>query len=569
MITFVRTYSPPLPVVWYLTLVALTAGGQEQCENELAKANNDLPFLFRYQEDFNRRRNPNNRTGDDGSQYARILIMHPVYAGSHELILRQFGERMVSRGHQVTQIRWRSTKTTEVESPVEIITLSPDNHDLRYPYMQADGTFEPPAKMLWDRRLSITEIPTDVFLIIEAHCRHLLGDTVLLQRLRLQNFTVAVVDLMANECSLAVAHHLGIPTVAFWGLLFQGPEVSEMGIFVPPSVVPAFMSEFKPRMSFLERVWNSCMALAQRLILEYYFLIVNANIRRLVPSVPESRELLRNVQVVLVNGHWVLDFAKLTPPHVHYIGCIQCGFPSPLPHHLAAWMDSASEGIVLFSLGFTGYESAAVPKAVIHAFMAAFRRLPSGYRVLFRFNKKDLEDIPENVLVIDWFPQYDLLAHPATKLFISHCGINSINEAMYHGVPIVAIPVFADQGDNAIRLREKGVSVVLDKADVTEDHIYRAITTVLNNCTYKENARRLSNIIHEDPLGFMQAARWVEHVHKYRQVNPKFTDGELNLIQYLALDVFAFLLIGAMLPCVVLYLCYCQTSWWMKKIKTN
>ena len=34
-----------------------------------------------------------------------VLILHPVYAGSHELTLRVLGEQMVARGHRVTQIR--------------------------------------------------------------------------------------------------------------------------------------------------------------------------------------------------------------------------------------------------------------------------------------------------------------------------------------------------------------------------------------------------------------------------------------------------------------------------------
>lgn len=61
----------------------------------------------------------------------RVLILHPIYAGSHELTLRKFGEELMSRGHQVTQVRWRSSKTRQVNTPVQVITLSPNNSDLR------------------------------------------------------------------------------------------------------------------------------------------------------------------------------------------------------------------------------------------------------------------------------------------------------------------------------------------------------------------------------------------------------------------------------------------------------
>ena len=39
------------------------------------------------------------------SQAANILILHPLYAGSHDLVLRLVGDRLVARGHSVTQIR--------------------------------------------------------------------------------------------------------------------------------------------------------------------------------------------------------------------------------------------------------------------------------------------------------------------------------------------------------------------------------------------------------------------------------------------------------------------------------
>ncbi|MPC55833.1 hypothetical protein E2C01_049778 [Portunus trituberculatus] len=69
------------------------------------------------------------------------------------------------------------------------------------------------------------QIPTDVFSLIDAHCLSLLGDPALAQHLASLNFTVALVDLIANECSLALAHRLGLPVVGFWGFSFQGGEV--------------------------------------------------------------------------------------------------------------------------------------------------------------------------------------------------------------------------------------------------------------------------------------------------------------------------------------------------------
>ena len=61
--------------------------------------------------------------------------------------------------------------------------------------------------------------------------------------------------------------------------------------------------------------------------------------------------------------------------------------------------------------------------------------------------------LPKHVQPIKWGPQNDILAHPATKAFITHAGANSLYEAAYHAVPVVAIPIFGDQPRNAAQVR--------------------------------------------------------------------------------------------------------------------
>lgn len=59
-------------------------------------------------------------------------------------------------------------------------------------------------------------------------------------------------------------------------------------------------------------------------------------------------------------------------------------------------------------------------------------------------------------MIRKWFPQSDILAHPNTKLFISHCGLGGVNEAKFHGVPILGMPVFGDQPRNLAAIVRDG-----------------------------------------------------------------------------------------------------------------
>nr|WEA84863.1 UDP-glycosyltranserase [Gynostemma pentaphyllum] len=54
--------------------------------------------------------------------------------------------------------------------------------------------------------------------------------------------------------------------------------------------------------------------------------------------------------------------------------------------------------------------------------------------------------------VIGWAPQLEVLAHPATGGFISHCGWNSILESVWHGVPVATWPMYAEQKFNAFEM---------------------------------------------------------------------------------------------------------------------
>lgn len=72
-------------------------------------------------------------------------------------------------------------------------------------------------------------------------------------------------------------------------------------------------------------------------------------------------------------------------------------------------------------------------------------------------------------------------ANPNCKLFITHAGCNGLTEALHHAVPMVAIPLAADQPDGAARVGKKGFGVVLRKEELTADKLFNAIMIVLKN----------------------------------------------------------------------------------------
>ena len=76
-----------------------------------------------------------------------------------------------------------------------------------------------------------------------------------------------------------------------------------------------------------------------------------------------------------------------------------------------------------------------MPQSVVLALLEAFSSMKQN-RFVMRFDPEVMPFTPDNVKVSKWIPQQALLAHPNVIAFISHCGIGSLLEAVYHSVPI-------------------------------------------------------------------------------------------------------------------------------------
>ncbi|GAU22194.1 hypothetical protein TSUD_252220 [Trifolium subterraneum] len=175
------------------------------------------------------------------------------------------------------------------------------------------------------------------------------------------------------------------------------------------------------------------------------------------------------------------------------------------------WLDDQPpSSVVIFCFGTSGSFDEDQVKEIAYAienggarFVWSLRKpqLKGAMAALSDYSLSDLSLVlPEGFLdrtrgvgrVIGWAPQTQILAHPATGGFVSHCGWNSTLESIYFGVPIATWPIYAEQQTNAFELvveLKMAVEIALDyKVEfnggpnylLTADKIERGIRNVLD-----------------------------------------------------------------------------------------
>ena len=135
---------------------------------------------------------------------------------------------------------------------------------------------------------------------------------------------------------------------------------------------------------------------------------------------------------------------------------------------------------------------------------------PLGGTVVVSTGQTDpalLGPLPANVLASRFVPQLEVLARAA--LFVTHGGMNSVNEAMYAGVPMLVIPQGAEQPMVAGRVVESGAGLSIRAQDATEGLVRTLARRLLDDPRFRSAAATLQGAQREAG-GYLRAADELE-----------------------------------------------------------
>ncbi|KAJ9066240.1 hypothetical protein DSO57_1011568 [Entomophthora muscae] len=123
-----------------------------------------------------------------------------------------------------------------------------------------------------------------------------------------------------------------------------------------------------------------------------------------------------------------------------------------------------------------------------------------------------LKDYP--IKIMEYAPQVAILQHPATKVFLSHCGIESTFEGLLAGVPFLAVPFFGDQLTNAGNLEANGVAIAVDRHVISKDKVYQAISLLSldRHKMFAANVERMNRITFAASFNKLRAVSLIEQI---------------------------------------------------------
>lgn len=102
--------------------------------------------------------------------------------------------------------------------------------------------------------------------------------------------------------------------------------------------------------------------------------------------------------------------------------------------------------------------------------------------------KDSLGYIPPNFYVYESVPQLEVLEKAA--LFITHGGMNSVNESIYYGVPMLVAPIGGDQPTIADRVEELGMGIRIKGNRISSHELKKLANLILNDESYKMNVMK-------------------------------------------------------------------------------
>ncbi|XP_066998491.2 UDP-glycosyltransferase UGT5 [Anabrus simplex] len=479
------------------------------------------------------------------TESARILAVVQLNAYSHWQMFEPLLKALAARGHEVDVVSHFPQKTPLQNYKDISVEGSLPNimNNFTVELALQFSTMLPTLQFFWFHNMDVCKTVFD-----HPKVQNLIHSK--------EKYDLVITEIFAVDCAMAFGHKFKAPIVNVMTAVPYPWANERVANPDNPSYIPCYFGDYSAPMSFFERVYNTLLVETLK-VGSYIFSDLRTD--RLVSQyfgddVPSVTQLQKNVSLVLFNGHFSITETRPLVPAMVEVAGLHINLGKKLPQDIKTFLDKSHQGVIYFSLGSL-IQAETFPEETLKAFVEAFQELPQN--ILWKCNGDAIPGgLPAKIKAAKWMPQFDILGHRNTEVFITHGGMMGIQEAIHHGVPLLIIPFFGDQHHNAQYYKSRGMAELIDpRLPITKDIVLNALKKILTQPSYRENARRLSQLFHDRPQSALDTAVfWTEYVIRHRGApHLRSAAVDLPLYQYLLLDVIAFLLLVPLVLLVILW----------------
>ena len=172
-----------------------------------------------------------------------------------------------------------------------------------------------------------------------------------------------------------------------------------------------------------------------------------------------------------------------------FVGASLAAAPDPEP--ALPWPEASTDPLVYISLGTLFNADAAFFRACVDAFRNESVRVIMSIGT--NLSVADLGPLPPNFVVASHVPQLDVLMR--AEVFVTHGGMNSVSESLYHGVPVVVVPQMSEQAMVGGRAEELGAGMCVTKDQATPERLRMSVVRLLGDDRYRRQAAVLGQAL--------------------------------------------------------------------------
>jgi MGT family glycosyltransferase len=167
------------------------------------------------------------------------------------------------------------------------------------------------------------------------------------------------------------------------------------------------------------------------------------------------------------------------------------------------------EPLLYVSLGSLGSADVPLMRRLLHVLAAT----PYRYVVSMGPQHEQLR-LADNMTGREFLPQNSVLPH--VDAVITHGGNNTVTECMWHGKPMLVLPIFWDQHDNAQRVHETGYGIRLPTYSFGDDELTSAVSRLVDDRALRDRAGAAGQRLRRQP-GTEVAAGLIQSLAETRQ----------------------------------------------------